>query len=184
MKKLIPFVSFAVIAAACNTTPKADVVATPANPVTTLPDTTGLAQFQDWKAQNELAPASAYQTAQPATTVVYAAAPQKTYTAKRSTAGRSAATNRGVSRSTSAGTESGTMASESSRAAKKKGWSKAAKGAVIGGVAGAAGGAIINKKNRAAGAVIGAVIGAGGGYVIGRGQDKKDGRIDLVPVSY
>lgn len=183
MKTLILFVSFAVVAAACNTTPKAEVAAT-APVVTALPDTAGLAQFQDWKAQNELAAATAYKATQPATTVVYAAAPQKTYTAKRSTASRPSTANRGVSRSSNAGTESGTMASESSRTAKKRGISKAAKGAIIGGVAGAAGGAIINKKNRAAGAVIGGVIGAGGGYVIGRKMDKKDGRIDLVPVTY
>jgi hypothetical protein len=150
MKKILSLITIgAVMAVSCNTTPKTDETK-----VTSAPDTTGFAQFQQWKAQNEL-PASQQMTqnssTQPTRTVV-----------------------KYVPRTT------GTINSESSNTAKassqKKGWSKAAKGAVIGGVGGAAAGAVINKKNRAAGAVIGGVLGAGAGYGIGRSKDKKDGR--------
>lgn len=125
-------------------------------------DTAGLAQFQQWKAQNEL-PEDQMQSA--AVPVQRSTATRSTSTARRSTSGTSKSSG-------------GTMSSTSTTAAKKEGWSKTAKGAVIGGVVGAGAGAIINKKNRAAGAVIGGVVGAGAGAVIGRKQDKKDGRID------
>ncbi|MFL5773029.1 MAG: hypothetical protein ACJ75F_07725 [Flavisolibacter sp.] len=154
MKKILSIITIgAFMAVSCNTTPKTDETK-----VTSTPDTTGFAQFQQWKAQNEL-PASQQMTqnssTQPTRTVV-----------------------KYVPRTTRS--SSGTINSESSNTAKassqKKGWSKAAKGAVIGGVGGAAAGAVINKKNRAAGAVIGGVLGAGAGYGIGRSKDKKDGR--------
>lgn len=133
-------------------------------------DTAGLAEFQQWKAYNEMANTQQYnQNMQYAA----AAAPVATraYAPARRTSSRSYST-----RSRSTGYESGSMSSTSSNAAKKRGWSKAAKGAVIGGVGGAAVGAVINKKNRALGAVVGGVIGGGGGYVIGRQMDKRDGR--------
>ena len=60
--------------------------------------------------------------------------------------------------------------------ASKKGWSKAAKGTVIGVGSGALLGAVVS-KNKAKGAVIGGVIGGGTGYAIGRGEDRKDGRV-------
>jgi hypothetical protein len=114
-------------------------------------DTTGLAEFQQWKAMNERAEANAYY-AQPA--------PQK----------------RTVARKTTSSNNSGSMNTASTNTAKKKGWSKAAKGAVIGGASGAVLGAVINKKNRVVGGVLGGILGGGIGYGIGRGQDKKDGR--------
>jgi hypothetical protein len=58
----------------------------------------------------------------------------------------------------------------------KQGWSKAAKGTAIGAGGGALVGATVT-NNKAAGAVIGGAIGAGTGYLIGRGEDKKDGRV-------
>jgi hypothetical protein len=126
-------------------------------------DTVGLAQFQNWKFQNERLNADQYlqYASQP---VAAAPAPARKTTARRTTSSNSG---------------SGSMNSGSNNYAKttqKKGWSKAAKGAAIGGVAGAAGGAVINKKNRVAGGVIGGVAGAAIGYILGRGQDKKDGR--------
>jgi hypothetical protein len=160
MKRILSTVAVvAVLAVSCNPAPEARVQ----SQQTIMPntDTIGLAQFQQWKAQNELMAMAQFQAAAQAAqapqqrTVVYV--PQRT---------ASAGSGRAVSSS-----------SNTAKAAQKKGWSKAAKGAVIGGVAGAAGGAIINKKNRAVGAVIGGVIGAAGGYGIGRGMDKRDGRI-------
>jgi hypothetical protein len=147
MNRMIPIVVIAASMVACNSNPKVD------SAQKAIPDdTTGLAQFQAWKAQNELATPNA--NTQPATKTVV-----KYYPVKSSS--------------------SGTMNSSSSNTAKatqKKGWSSAAKGAVIGGVAGAAGGAILNKKNRVVGGVVGGVLGAGAGYGIGRHIDKKKGR--------
>jgi len=113
-------------------------------------DTAGLAQYQQWKYQNEIA-----------AQVKLATANQAASSIKRS----SSTSGKMTSSSTS-----------NAKVAEKKGWSKAAKGAAIGGASGAILGAVINKKNRVAGGVIGGVIGGGVGYGIGRSQDKKDGR--------
>jgi hypothetical protein len=120
-------------------------------------DTAGLADFQEWKAQNERKEPSLYYNPSATTT---AAKP----VAKKTTSTKTVATKPAATSSTT------------STASKKKGWSKAAKGAVIGTATGAAAGAIINKKNRVLGGVIGGVIGGGVGYGIGRHMDKKDGR--------
>ena len=154
MKRILSICTLAaVMAASCNSKPKVDAA------TTAVPnqDTVGLAKFQQWKAQNELAEmnAAAAATEPQKTVVVYKNAP-----AKKSTV---------YSNSSEAG-------NAAKAPAEKKGISKAAKGAIIGGVGGAAAGAVINKKNRAAGAVIGGVLGAGAGYGIGRSKDKKDGR--------
>lgn len=191
MKRILPFFSIALIMAACNSTPKLDVesATAPAQQQAQAysPDTVGLSQFQQWKAQNELADVKDYQSAQyaaevPEKKVAKAPVRKSSKPATPVASGSSSSKNSNNSVSTNDG--AGTMSSESGNEAKKaekKGWSKAAKGAVIGGVAGAAGGAVINKKNPVVGAVIGGVIGAGGGYAIGRGMDKKDGRIELIP---
>jgi predicted small secreted protein len=156
MKKLIiPVLAIAVVMTACNTTPD---TATTQKAIQPAVDTIGLAQFQAWKAQNELMSTQQNTAMQPQTREVVKYYPVSS--ARRSSSS-------GVYRSSSG--SSGT-------ATRKKGWSSAAKGAVIGGVAGAAGGAIINKKNRALGGVIGGVLGAGAGYGIGRGIDKRNGR--------
>lgn len=137
-------------------------------------DTAGLAQFQQWKAQNELAVANqlAQQNqvaAQQPTKeivrerVVYVNRPATS--SRRSTATRHYASN-----------GSGVYNSTSSNTAKRRGWSKGAKGAVIGGVGGAVAGAVINKRNRGVGAIIGGVLGASVGYGIGHSKDKRDGR--------
>jgi Glycine zipper len=157
MKKMFSIVALAAtLAISCKS--NTDTANTkPAIPV--APDTAGLAQFQQWKAQNELSNTSQYNAAAPAP-----AAPA-TKTIVKYVPVQSGST---------------VYRSESSNAAKasstKRGWSKGAKGAVIGGVGGAAAGAIINKRNRGAGAIIGGVLGAGAGYGIGHGKDKKDGR--------
>ena len=122
-------------------------------------DTVGLAEFQDWKAQNERVSAiEAYKKTQAAPAV------SRTTTARKRSSGSS---NSG---SMNSGTENQAKTSQ------KKGWSKAAKGAAIGAGSGAILGAVINKRNRALGAVIGGVVGGGVGYGIGRSKDKKDGR--------
>ena len=179
MKRILFAISTVAIMASCTqNNPRSAAETQTLKPA----DTAGLAQFQQWKAQNELAVASqmaqanqlAAQQAQPTKEVVrervvYVNEPRRTTTRSRSTASRSS--------SSSAGSNSGVYNSTSSNtAAQKKGWSKAAKGAAIGGAGGAVLGAVINKRNRAAGAVIGGVLGAGVGYGVGRAKDKKDGR--------
>ena len=178
MKKLLPILAITVLTAvACNSVPDQNLKS--AQFVQQTQDTVGMAAFNAWKAQNELASVNAYQQTQ--------AAPEKTRTivkyvpVKASPSKTTSHTSSNSSTSNQQTTSGGSANSESSQTAKvekKEGWSKAAKGAVIGGVTGAAGGAIINKKNRVVGAVIGGVIGAAGGYGIGRTMDKKDGRID------
>lgn len=123
-------------------------------------DTAGLAEYRQWKAQNELM----NEPEEPETPV---AAPARSTASKSSSVRRSASSSNG----------GGTYSSTSSNTAKsKEGWSKAAKGAVIGGAGGAVAGAVINKKNRTLGAVVGGVVGGAVGYGIGRSKDKKDGR--------
>ncbi len=122
--------------------------------VLTPADTTGLAQFQAWKAQqNTVALNNASKPA-----VKYA--------------------SRTTSSKVASKTQTGSMSTSNQYPAKAKptGWSKAAKGAVIGAGSGAVLGAVINKRNRAVGAVIGGVAGGAVGYGIGRHMDKKDGR--------
>ncbi len=198
MKRILSILSIAAVLAACSngTTTNTDSSAlTPAvkqAPAYT-PDTTGLAQFQEWKAQQQ-AVTETKQTSQP---VHYVAAapvkkvkkvytnpvPGKQETAATSTAGATEAKSfperNSTSRDDADSAHNAVISSESSNTAQapvKKGWSKAAKGAAIGAGSGAVVGAVVNKKNRAVGGVIGGIIGAGGGYVIGRGMDKKDGR--------
>src|SRR5690349_3672997 len=65
MKKLLPFLGFTVLMAACNTTPEVKTDAAQAAQQTiATPDTTGIAEFNAWKAQNELASVNAYKQAQ------------------------------------------------------------------------------------------------------------------------
>lgn len=146
---------FAVLITACNSKP---ATALEDAKGLSYSDTVGLAEFQDWKTQNErLKAIEAYKQNEYATQAV-----SRTTSKKRSTASQSG--------SMSSGTENQAKTTE------KKGWSKAAKGAVIGAGSGAILGAVINKRNRAIGAAIGGVIGGGVGYGIGRSKDKKDGR--------
>jgi hypothetical protein len=192
MKKLIPFFSIAIMAVACNPSPKsptdgAQTSVQQAQP--SQPDTTGLSQYQAWKAQNELASAMQYNQVQaPAATPVVRTikyVPKAVVKKPAPVIQPKPVTNESGTASTAgSGTDVATTGSSNNesageaKAAQKKGISKAAKGAVIGGVVGAAGGAVINKNNRVLGAVIGGVVGAAGGYGIGRGMDKKDGRIE------
>lgn len=157
MKRIIPVFAIAATVAACNTTPDTNTTQKAIQPAI---DTAGFAQFQAWKAQNELMNTAQYnaQAQQPQTVVKY----YPVSGARRSTA--------------TSGTRSSGSSGSGTTATRPKGWSSAAKGAVIGGVAGAAGGAVINKKNRVLGGVVGGVLGAGAGYGIGRSIDKKNGR--------
>lgn len=140
---------------ACNRKPATSVESTKG---LLYSDTVGLAEFQDWKVQNERL---------------------KAIDAYKQSENTSYASQGPVARRSSSGTKSGSMRSGSenqARTSKKKGWSKAAKGAAIGAGSGAVIGAVVNKRNRAVGAAIGGVIGGGVGYGIGRSKDKKDGR--------
>jgi hypothetical protein len=190
MKKLLLIPGIAVLMAACNSAPeqKTDAAQQTVQQTLSQPDTTGLAAYNAWKAQNELASVNTVQQAQQAksapekTRTIIKYVPVKTSQSKPvSHTSSTSNTGEQTASGNSASNESGSASSGSSETTKveeKKGWSKAAKGAVIGGVAGAAGGAILNKKNRVVGAVVGGVIGAAGGYGVGRTMDKKDGRID------
>ena len=175
MKKFLSVVTVAAFMTACTTkqddsAQKAAIIAAYQDSIRKAADTAGLAEFQNWKAQNELAEVTQYNQAQYA-----AAAPVAQKVRTSAPARRSSGTT--ARRSTSTGNGSGTMNSTSENtASRKKGWSKAAKGAAIGTAGGAVVGAVVNKKNRVAGGVIGGVLGAGVGYGIGRGMDKKDGR--------
>lgn len=203
MKRYIPVFALVVLTA-CNSNKPAEPetrTIQSTQPAALTADTTGLAQFQQWKAQNELATA---QEAQEATQPV-APEPQKTATVVRQTRSTQKSTVRKPVRKPStpassqtpaatqpepsaastgtAGSGSSTSESPSTASApatdpapaeEKKGMSKSTKGAVIGGAGGAVLGAIINKKNRAAGAVIGGVLGAGVGYGIGKKKQKSD----------
>ncbi|MFN2459038.1 MAG: hypothetical protein ABR502_12635, partial [Chitinophagaceae bacterium] len=192
MKKFIPILSIAVAMAACNTTPESGTnTASPLEqPEAITADTTGLSEFQQWKAQNELSDERAYNqtagyaAAAPAKQRVYKAPVRRTapvttiyerpssventgsgtrvsQTREDATANNEGTGSEGTAQGS--GSSQGSGSTEAEKPAAKEGVSKAAKGAVIGGVGGAAAGAVINKKNRAAGAVIGGVIGAGGG---------------------
>jgi hypothetical protein len=191
MKKLLPFFSIAIVFAACNPTPKSLTESASQNSVQQIqsvqPDTTGLSQYQAWKAQNELASVQQYNQVQPSAPVVktvkYAPKPAvkkpaPVVTQPRPVDNPAPSTNAGSGTDVATNGSANTESAGEAKAAQKKGISKAAKGAVIGGVVGAAGGAVINKNNRVLGAVIGGVVGAAGGYGIGRGMDKKDGRIE------
>ncbi len=188
MKKLLPILGIAAAVTACNSTPEIKSDAAQSAQQISVPDTTGMAAFNAWKAQNELATTASYQAEQEKPT----SAPKiKTVTKKAPVVSKpkSVSTSRPSTstepiQESTASTGNGSVSDgtgETTQAEKKEGWSKAAKGAVIGGVAGAAGGAVINKKNRVLGAVIGGVVGAAGGYGVGRTMDKKDGRIEYSP---
>jgi hypothetical protein len=155
MKQMLPFLSVVVLATACSSNPKTDSQIVMAQPAVVTADTTGLAQFQAWKAQQAVAAAPVQK-------------PARTSTAARKTVA-----------SRPAPVQSGSMSSESANTAKapqKTGWSKAAKGAAIGAGTGAVIGAVVNKKNRVVGGVVGGVAGGAVGYGIGRHIDKRDGR--------
>lgn len=197
MKKLLPFLSLAILIVACNSKPAETETRTVQSAQSVNLDTAGLAQFQQWKAQNELTAASEVQpqqqpAAEPVKTVTIirevrvpqaaptrktvkktpapvTSAPEETTTANTSTGNGGEVASRSESSNTAEA-----PATQPAETAQNKGWSKATKGAVIGGAGGAVLGAIINKKNRAAGAVIGGVLGAGVGYGIGKNKDNKD----------
>jgi hypothetical protein len=157
MRRILSMIALAaVMATSCNTKPRTDAT------TTTVPaqDTVGLAQYQQWKAQNELTTQQKMQNQAMTSTAPVTGTSTVHHRTSRSTVYSSNSSSSNTAKSSSA----------------KRGWSHAAKDAVIGGVGGAAAGAIINKKNRGAGAVIGGVIGAAGGYGIGRHKDKKTGR--------
>jgi hypothetical protein len=187
MKKILTFISGAALLAACNSNPDTAGVVKPTNApgVTILADTSGLSEFQAWKANAAIRAEENAALAEGKTAVVSYDEPQtavrKTSTVRRtSSAPRRTSTARRTSNRTyssgSATTAPSTASYPVEQPQQKKGWSKAAKGAVIGGAGGAILGGVISKNNRALGAVIGGVVGGGVGYGIGRSQDKKDGR--------
>ena len=173
MKQLFSILSFAVVlTTACTNNSKSSAEArlkAYQDSIALAADTAGFAEFQQWKAQNELTDAEVaaqeqeYAASQ-APARSYASAPARKTSAKRSKASRGY--------SGSGNSKSGSTA----KAPVKKGWSKAAKGAAVGTAGGAVVGAVVNKRNRVVGGVVGGVLGGAVGYGIGRSKDKKDGR--------
>lgn len=153
MKVQILVLGAMVFIASCNSQPQAGTNRS-SDSTKLNADTTGLAAYNAWKAQNELGVKNEEEH-------------QNEKSTSKTTSNTTHSSNK-TSTSNNSNSSTGTT--------QKKGWSKTAKGAVIGGVVGAGTGAVVNKKNRAAGAVIGGVIGAGTGAVIGNQMDKKDGR--------
>jgi hypothetical protein len=160
MKKLLPILMIAaittIIFAASNSKPQPD---TSNGKVLTYVDTMGLADFQKWKAQNELKDPSMYKQDNEFTEPVMKTPVQRT----------------SVSRTTKKVSMSSTDRYPA-KVVQKKGWSRKAKGAAIGGAGGAIFGAVINKNNRVKGGIVGGLLGAGLGYVIGNEMDRKHGR--------
>ncbi|RYF85140.1 MAG: hypothetical protein EON98_07395 [Chitinophagaceae bacterium] len=198
MKRFLPFLSLAIVFAACSSKPtETEVKTVQSTTQSNNADTAGLAQFQQWKAQNELTAATDVQTegknpapAEPVKTVtvirervIERSAPvrrqpvvQHTPVPEPQPATTESNSGNGdvVTNNTGSSTTGEEPAVTPQPTAKKEGWSKAAKGAVIGGAGGAVLGAIINKKNPAVGAAIGGVLGGAVGYGIGKNKDKKD----------
>ncbi|WP_207492020.1 glycine zipper family protein [Aridibaculum aurantiacum] len=175
MKKIFSVVAFAAIFAACNSNTKTAEQST----ATQQADTAGLAQFKEWKQQQEFLEQSRMYNGlneqQNLQNVEAQAAPPREVVRER-VIYRDRPAPRTTTRSSSASrSSSGTVASAPAQTQKKKGWSHAAKGTAIGAGSGAVVGAVVS-KNKAAGAVIGGVVGGVGGYVIGRSKDKKEGR--------
>ena len=168
---------------ACSTTPKEEAGEAPAVGLQLPaynPDTVGLAQYQQWKAQNEIV---AKPIAEPVKVVYVQAAPVAKATrkpaAKKSTVPKATVPVSNTGSESTPSNDGVAIADESANEAKapvKEGWSKAAKGTAIGAGAGAAAGAVIAKNNRVLGGVIGGVVGGAVGYGLGRKMDKKDGR--------
>ena len=200
MKKLLPFLSFAFLLTACSSSPGEPETKTlqSAQPASSV-DTAGLAAFQQWKAQNELAVATPpQQQVEPV-----AQAPVKTVTIIREVRVPQPAPARRASRppapapveerpappvqeeptpggtgevasNTGSGASPADAPAPQAETAKKEGMSNATKGAVIGGAGGAVIGAVLNKKNRGVGAVIGGVVGGAVGYGLGKKKDNKE----------
>ena len=151
MKHVLSVLAIAAFLGACN---ERQTAAGTESSVTVTADTTGMAQFKAWKAEQEKQ--------------------ALIDSVKKSEAAKHAVSRKSNSSST---VKNETISYESSNAAEqKKGWSKKAKGAIIGAGTGAAAGAVINKKDRVLGGVVGGVVGGAAGYGIGRHKDKKDGR--------
>ena len=167
MKRTLSVIAIAAVMAACNNNPQQGMGNANVSPLKSA-DTVGLAEYQSWKTQKDLAEFNEYKQAK---NTVVSTAPRQVST--KSSAGTV------KTKSTAAKSGSGSATTTTSYPAKapvKKGWSKAAKGTAIGAGGGAILGAVVNKRNRAVGAVIGGVAGGAVGYGIGRHMDKKDGR--------
>jgi hypothetical protein len=170
MKKTLSVITIAAVMAACNSNPQQEIGSATVSTVK-VADTVGLAEYQAWKAQKDMADFNAYKQSKKAIAAYMPAPGSKV--AKTSSAGTVKA-RKSVEQSGSG--SSSTTSSYPAKAPEKKGWSKAAKGTAIGAGSGAVIGAVVNKRNRAVGAVIGGVAGGAVGYGIGRHMDKKDGR--------
>ncbi len=137
MKKLLSILSITVVMAACSS--NADKIAAEnarlksyQDSIEMAADTAGLAQYQEWKAQNEL----------PATQTAAGVAPVQRSTATRSTS-TTAAKKEGWSKTAKGAVIGGVVGAGAGAVINKK---NRAAGAVIGGVVGAGAGAVIGRK--------------------------------------
>ena len=168
MKKTLSVISIAAVMAACNSNPKEGIGSASVSTLKAA-DTAGLAEYQAWKTQKDLADFNEYKQTKNA--IAYNSVERKATTSNSAKRVRSK-----TSSAKSGSGNANTSTSYPAKAPAKKGWSKAAKGTAIGAGGGAIIGAVVNKRNRAVGAVIGGVAGGAVGYGIGRHMDKKDGR--------
>lgn len=168
MKQTLSVITIAAVMAACNSNPQQGIGNANVSAVK-VSDTIGLAEYQAWKAQKDVAEFNQYK--QSKSSIASYSSPRV------STRTGSSGTVKTKRRAVQSGSGSAsTTTSYPAKAPQKKGWSKAAKGTAIGAGSGAVIGAVVNKRNRAVGAVIGGVAGGAVGYGIGRHMDKKDGR--------
>ncbi len=201
MKRFIPILPLAFLITACTSSPEKSETQTLQSVQQNAAsiDTAGLAQFQAWKAQNELAAAAPVQQVQqpeeqvktvtvirevrvpqPAPTVRKPVKQQQPSPAPQQQAPQPepevtpSAGNGDVASNTGSATVG--EGSQSQEGAKEGGWNNSKKGAVIGAAGGAVIGAVINKKNRAVGAVIGGVLGGAAGYGLGKNKDNKEAK--------
>lgn len=203
MKRFLPILPLAFLITACTSSPEKDQTQTLQSVQQNAAsiDTTGLAQFQAWKTQNELAAATPVQQEQQpeqavkTVTVIREVRVQQPAPVARKTVKQPqqapvqqspapapqpapettpSAGNGDVASNTGSGTVG--ESSQPGETAKEGGWNNSKKGAVIGAAGGAVIGAVINKKNRAVGAVIGGVLGGAAGYGLGKNKDNKEAK--------
>ena len=185
MKKFIPILA-SVFFVACNSAPQKDAPAQAAVNTQATVDTAGLADYQSWKAQNEIAPVQEHPVVAAAKPVVQVRTVRQPVrvvervierevpveTPRSETKLPDLAGNGDVASSDGAGTGTDAGTAQAPAEEKKK-VSNSTKGAVIGGVVGGAAGAVISKKNRVVGGIVGGVVGAAVGYGIGKKKDQK-----------
>lgn len=147
------------------------------------PDTTGLAEYNKWKMENEIREQIKLEQQQTTVEPVPVATRRASSLSRSSSRSKQAngrensvASNAGAASVETVGNRdaSATKTQKPAPTPKKKGMSHTAKGAIVGAASGAVIGAIANKKDRVGGGVVGGVVGAATGAGVGVIVDKKE----------